>query len=663
MLPPQAQVAETIRRFTERREQRGEPDSPERVQKRIARVAMHEARVAISASPAELAAAALPARQPIGLERILGKSDFMPALFLEMGARVSRAVCRIVIRDSQKRAAGYGTGFLVSKRLLMTNNHVLTGPKDAQFSTVELRFQAGPPGEDLRPVTMRLDPDAFFLTDPALDYSLVALEQNAAEWPIPLIEEEGKLTKGECVNIVQHPNGEMKQLALRENQVVDILENFVHYHTDTAPGSSGSPVFNDQWELVALHHSGVPAMDGDKYLSIDGKIWDATMGEHRIRWIANEGGRVSRLVRHIKAQTLPSSLARKLRDELFDPPAAMSKVAEDIAKAEVNGPMIASDGTVTWTVPVQISVRIGGAAAATPIVAVPTPAAREDSPELQVALDEAKRAKQRKYYDAAADACDAQTYYGAIDVSASKRDLYKALRNLSREAHTTQPRYKPAVHLYPWIDLQPNGKLRSVYSKTEFTAEELIREDFRIEKERATRLQERLRTESAVNVTEELDLLEALLPFNCEHVVPQSWFDRREPMRGDLHHLFACESGCNSFRSNTPYWDFPEFEEAIRDKCGKTEQSQNKFEPGSGKGAVARATLYFVIRYPGEINRTSKEYTEERLKVLLKWHKQFAVDEYERHRNQAIFAAQGNRNPLIDRPEWAEKIDFGAGLG
>ena len=56
-------------------------------------------------------------------------------------------------------------------------------------------------------------------------------------------------------------------------------------------------------------------------------------------------------------------------------------------------------------------------------------------------------------------------------------------------------------------------------------------------------------------------LLEAQLPYNCEHVVPQSWFAHKEPMRGDLHHLFACESGCNSFRSNIPYFDFMENEE------------------------------------------------------------------------------------------------------
>ncbi|MCC5640429.1 endonuclease [Nostoc sp. CHAB 5844] len=79
----------------------------------------------------------------------------------------------------------------------------------------------------------------------------------------------------------------------------------------------------------------------------------------------------------------------------------------------------------------------------------------------------------------------------------------------------------------------------------------------------------------------------------CEYVVPQSWFQKKEPMRADLHHLFAYEVGCNSFRSNTPYYDFPDFKEAIHTKSGKS--GGNKFAPGNGKKEVARATVYFLL--------------------------------------------------------------------
>ena len=221
-------------------------------------------------------------------------------------------------------------------------------------------------------------------------------------------------------------------------------------------------------------------------------------------------------------------------------------------------------------------------------------------------------------------------------------------------------------HVYPWVDLHPDRRLRSVYSGQPFEPEELIREDARIEAER-TRMRETFRAGLAEStLTDErleaaLDLLEATLPFNCEHVVPQSWFDKEEPMRGDLHHLFTCETRCNSFRGNTPYFDFPDFEEVVRGECGK--RQAGGFEPSSGKGAVARATLYFLLRYPGEIDAVGKEYTPDRIRTLLDWHRQRPPEEYERHRNAAIFEKQGNRNPLIDHPEWSDRIDFLLGLG
>lgn len=51
----------------------------------------------------------------------------------------------------------------------------------------------------------------------------------------------------------------------------------------------------------------------------------------------------------------------------------------------------------------------------------------------------------------------------------------------------------------------------------------------------------RVLEEAAVNSNH----LSLEVTLNCEHVVPQSWFDRNQPMRGDLHHLFACNPSCN----------------------------------------------------------------------------------------------------------------------
>jgi endonuclease I/V8-like Glu-specific endopeptidase len=635
-------------------------NTAEQVSHRLKRLAFSQTAVETLAAPAPVGASG------VALERIIGQSDLVGIMYLEMALAVGRSVGRIHIRSATGRVEGFGTGFLVSPRLLATNNHVLSEPRQASSSRVEFNFQDGVDGKPLTSVFFDLDPATLFLTDPELDYTLVAVRETARSGESirdfgysRLIEEKGKVLVGEFVNIIQHPNGEPKQLALRENRVIDMLEHFVHYETDTAPGSSGSPVFNDQWEVVALHHSGVPRRDGETILTRDGTAWTPEMGEHRIDWIANEGARVSSLIQHVRQRNLTRAereLCRAVLELSAIAPLATAPVAagrRTERSSTDHEPIVTSDGDTTIWIPVRVSVKVGSA--------TPAPTAHEPA-GLREALAALEAGRSQTYYDAEKDARDRQTYYGDLPSSLDPRALYERLSQILRSSHKTKPSYNPSVQVYPWVDLRPDRKLSSIYSMTQFDPEDLIREDFRIERERAARFHERLGSETTVGgLARELDLLEASMPFNCEHVVPQSWFGKREPMRGDLHHLFACEPSCNSFRSNIPYFDFADFGETVRGDCGK--RAENRFEPARGKGCVARATLYFLLRYPGEINRTANEMPEDRLGVLIAWHKGDAVGEYERHRNQAIFEKQGNRNPLIDFPNWADRIDFRLGLG
>ena len=293
-----------------------------------------------------------------------------------------------------------------------------------------------------------------------------------------------------------------------------------------------------------------------------------------------------------------------------------------------------------------------------------------DLPEFRSAIAEFQAAADRPYYDEEADGAAREEYYRDIQIDdLDESGLYQALNRLLKKTHTGGKKYKPAVHLYPWVDLHEDGserRLKSIYSEQDLDPAELIAADFRIEREREEVHRSMLANTSGfsmINPEHQFNLIEAAMPYNCEHVVPQSWFLKKEPMRGDLHHLFACEIRCNGFRGNTPYFDFPDFHEVIKQDCGKSVAEENKFEPAAGKGAVARATLYFLLRYPGEINRTSREYTEDRIETILKWHRDNPITRHEKHRNAAIHEKQGNRNPLIDFPEWSERIDFMQGLG
>lgn len=656
-----------------------EVETPERVQlrlERLSKIATEASNVNAAAPPGGAGSLV----ELIGRERILGDSDFLDINFLEVALAVSRFVGRINIRSAHGRTLGYGTGFMVSPCLLMTNNHVLDSAEQAATSEVEFDFQNDRFGRLLPVVGFGLDPQTFFMTNKELDFSLVAVRsQSVRGTPLKhygwcrLIGSQGKALLGESLNIIQHPRGQAKQLVLRSNELIDLFEHYAHYVTDTEPGSSGSPVYNDQWELVTLHHSGVPRKDAQgNYLARDGTVWREGMDPDALDWVANEGIRVSSLVAHIKAQALAPAQAR-LREELLnlEPPTAL-EAAQAMRASEQPGAaqaVAAGQGVLTQTLllPLTVQVQMGVVGVQSPAAQPALPAAAATAPAgLSVALAELERSRTRVYYDEEADAADRAAYYGNLELPASAAAAFAALHALLFDTHGTRLSYSPSRNVYPWVDLHEGGaqpQLCSIYSGKAFDAREFIESDFEIETRRA-RLRESMRQSGALGsestqVTD--DFLEASLPFNCEHVVPQSWFGKKEPMRGDLHHLFTCETGCTSFRGNIPYFDFADFEEVVRSACGKRETG--KFEPEAGKGAVARATLYFLLRYPGEINRSAREYTPDRIVVLLAWHQAFAVTAYERHRNAAIFEKQGNRNPLIDFPEWADRIAFERGLG
>ena len=292
------------------------------------------------------------------------------------------------------------------------------------------------------------------------------------------------------------------------------------------------------------------------------------------------------------------------------------------------------------------------------------PSDRFDDPRIAAAIALARRNRNlsaAEYYDEEADATDRQAYYRDVDDTAEPSAFYAALSRLVTDTHRTKLDYSPSTELYPEVDLQPNGKVESIYSTRQMDPEELIRADAEIDRARRAAIQilTASPTLSAEDVAVYTSRIEAAFIYNCEHVVPQSWFQKRLPMKGDLHHLFACEIKCNEFRANTPYFDFTP-DQIQRDDCGRSEPG--KFEPVGGKGAVARATLYFLLRYPGEIDDNNREYTRERLSVLLRWHREKPVNLHEQHRNRVIQRKQGNRNPLIDHPEWIDRIEWSKGL-
>jgi endonuclease G, mitochondrial len=189
---------------------------------------------------------------------------------------------------------------------------VLPDPAAARQVVIEFGAEMSVDNLPLVPRRYNLDPDAFFVTDVELDFTLVPVSPGADRQPPGvafgwnrLVAQVGKILVGEAVNIVGHPMGRNKEIAIRNNRLEVQLPTFLHYSTDTEPGNSGSPVFNDQWEVVALHHCGVPRTDDQgRVLRRDGALWSDGDGDDAIDWMANEGARVSVIVKHLASLEL-----------------------------------------------------------------------------------------------------------------------------------------------------------------------------------------------------------------------------------------------------------------------------------------------------------------------------------------------------------------------
>lgn len=192
------------------------------------------------------------------LETITGKqSTLLPISFLEMGLERAKAIARIDLGE-----LGTASGFLIDDDLLLTNNHVLEDERQARVAKAQFNYQRTLGGLNASFDEYDLDPDGLFKTSENDDWTVVKVKPKQGKlagekWgSLKLSEQDPKVD--DFTIIIQHPSGGPKQIALYHNVIafIDPLTRVVQYLTDTEPGSSGSPVFDTRWNVIALHHSG-----------------------------------------------------------------------------------------------------------------------------------------------------------------------------------------------------------------------------------------------------------------------------------------------------------------------------------------------------------------------------------------------------------------------
>jgi hypothetical protein len=273
------------------------------------------------------------------MEAIWGQNNLLAAHFLTEGAAIQKAVAMVTLKvpsSGLPAGNGWGSGFLISNSLFMTNNHVIPDKEFCAKINMQFMYQDNfTTSPAIQSEFFETNENAFFHTNASLDYTIVRLrrkpykvvltpkdsvagdelmapgyiakyefadsEQIAGlEYLKEIISKKEPVSAidpskiqlllgytagsrygfiplrptisypvGLRLNIIQHPCGRKKEVVLQQNELKDVHENVIHYFSDTDYGSSGSPVFNNTWDLMALHHARHPTESANEGIRID----------------------------------------------------------------------------------------------------------------------------------------------------------------------------------------------------------------------------------------------------------------------------------------------------------------------------------------------------------------------------------------------------------
>lgn len=191
--------------------------------------------------------------------------DFLDVGFLKQAIEKTASVCRVEIPSQRIQ----GTGVLIGQRLVLTNYHVLKPDENADMqanaSDTILRFGcfSGNSGNETTGQVFKLDEQQPILhSSPTekLDYVLLQVESeilNAKDITPARWSTNGLVSKGMGVNLLQHPDGETMKISISHDGITKVYEQrgLIQYVNRTSLGSSGAPCFDENWNLVALHHA------------------------------------------------------------------------------------------------------------------------------------------------------------------------------------------------------------------------------------------------------------------------------------------------------------------------------------------------------------------------------------------------------------------------
>jgi len=224
-------------------------------------------------------------------------------------------------------------------------------------------------------------------------------------------------------------------------------------------------------------------------------------------------------------------------------------------------------------------------------------------------------------------------YYASVEnLSTVGKSFRSSLASLITSTHKSQPTYQDLIKVFPNTDANPENKSQMLWFYSGTVAKSGT---------------------------------------NREHVWPKDGgkaFPEETYVGSDAHHLRPTDSNLNSSRQSLSFGEVPQTTGNIVKEYGSTTydnlcyKTGQYFYPGVGyRGATARILMYVETRWGDAYNLQfvlgdGKCKTIGDIETLMKWHLEEPVTDAERLRNDEVQKIQGNRNPFIDHPEYAEKI-------
>jgi len=210
------------------------------------------------------------------MEKVLGKEGVVTLLWYKMGLDRAQVVAKVL----NPVGDGFGTGFLIrggdlvpalgDEVFFLTNAHVVSsdpdvratyGSLDPDEATVlfENSETAGNQHFRVKKLLWTSPPEVLDASLLRLDPPVPSLQTYPLAKNLPLADGVQK------VYVIGHPGGRSLSISLNDNLLLDWDDRLVHYRAPTEGGSSGSPVFNQSWQLIGLHHAGgmsMPRLNG-----------------------------------------------------------------------------------------------------------------------------------------------------------------------------------------------------------------------------------------------------------------------------------------------------------------------------------------------------------------------------------------------------------------